>query len=146
RRARFAHVALGAVRSHHLADLLFLELADEPRGEHERHEHRRDRGGDGAERDVTKDVEKPEPLGRVAQRVEELVNHASLPPRASPPTAITWATSCSATNRPSASCSIAERAPSSRISPSTTTSLRFSCCASSAATLMDERIEAGFAL
>ena len=51
-----------------LADLLPLELADEPRAREEREEHRRDRGGDDAERDVPEDVEPAEPAGVVAER------------------------------------------------------------------------------
>ncbi len=68
-------VRLGAVAADDLADLLPLQLADEPGREQEREEHRRDRRRDGAERDVAEDVEPAEPVGGVAQREEELVDH-----------------------------------------------------------------------
>src|SRR6185312_16781842 len=76
RRAALLEVRLRAVLPDDLADLLLLELADEPGREEEGEEHRRDGRGDGAEREVAEDVQPPEPFGPVAQWKEELVQHS----------------------------------------------------------------------
>src|SRR5690606_605641 len=73
--ARLDQVRLRPFFAHDLADLLTLQLANEPRCQEEAQQHGRDRGHDDAKRNVTQDVQSPGPAKLRTQREEQLVNH-----------------------------------------------------------------------
>src|SRR5262249_22953008 len=79
RRAALGEVALGALLADDLADLLAAQLLDEPRRDHEAHQHRGDRRHDRAERRVAQHVQERQPADLRGQRVEKLVDHAASP-------------------------------------------------------------------